>query len=136
MTEQNGNSKSKRTDTAINKVNGVDPGYLSKYIEHDDSLDSLKEHRIVPRVKIIQAMSDTQLKKDFGEGTVVVRPGDAMICKFEEEPSSFDFVPIFFFAEWAKWADLRDTTGPMILERTHDPAHSVAVKAKNFDTMR
>jgi len=132
---QNGQSKkASRTETAINKVEGVDPNYLQKYIKEDKSLDTLKEQRVVPRLKIIQATSETDLKTNFGEGTVIVRPGDAMICKFENDPRSFDFVPLFFFIEWAKWADLRAGSGPMILERTHDPASELAIKSKNFDT--
>lgn len=124
--------KSSRTETAINKVEGVDPNYLQKYIEEDKSLDHLKEHRVVPRLKIIQPTTDADLKKSFGEGTVIVRPGDAMICKYEEDPESFDFVPLFFFVEWAKWADLRATSGPMILDRSHDPTSELAIKAKDF----
>lgn len=126
--------KSDRTETAIHKVEGVDPNYLQKYVTKDTSLDTLKEQRVVPRLKIIQATSDADLKKSFGEGTVIVRPGDAMICKFEEEPASFDFVPLFFFVEWAKWADLKAGSGPMILDRSHDPTSRLAINAKNFET--
>lgn len=134
MVQENGKTKkASRTDTAINKVEGVDPNYLQKYIEEDKSLDNLKEHRVVPRLKIIQPTTDTDLKRNFGEGTVIVRPGDAMICKYQEEPESFDFVPLFFFVEWAKWADLRATSGPMILDRSHDPTSELAVKSKSFE---
>jgi len=132
---QNGQSKkASRTETAINKVEGIDPNYLQKYIEDDKSLDTLKEQRVVPRLKIIQATSETELKSHFGEGTVIVRPGDAMICKFNDDPRSFDFVPLFFFIEWAKWADLRAGSGPMILDRTHDASSEIAIKSKNFET--
>lgn len=131
---QNGNGakKASRNETAINKVDGIDPNYLQKYVQEDTSLDSLKEHRVVPRLKIIQATSDTELKKTFGEGTVIVRPGDAIICKYEKEPEFFHFVPLFFFVEFAKWADIRVSTGQMILERSHDPTSQLAVKAKDF----
>lgn len=134
---QNGNEagqtkKSNRTETAIHKVEGIDPNYLQKYIEEDKSLESLKKHRVVPRLKIIQATSDTDLKKTFGEGTVIVRPGDAMICKYEDEPAFFHFVPLFFFTEYAKWADLKANSGPMIIERSYDQAGELAIKAKDF----
>ena len=130
----NGNDLSGRTETAIKKVD-VNPDYLAKYIEQDDSLDGLKEYRVVPRFKIIQATTDTDLKKNFGEGSVIIRPGDAMICKFEEEPKSFNFVPLFFFAEWAKWRDLKGT-GSMILDRSHDPTSELAIKSKTANTRR
>jgi len=132
---QNGNGvpkKASRNETAIHKVDGIDPNYLQKYVTADTSLDNLKEHRVVPRLKIVQATSDTELKKSFGEGTVIVRPGDAMICKYQDEPKSFNFVPLFFFVEWAKWADIRVSSGPMILDRSHDPTSELAIKAKDF----
>jgi len=131
---QNGNGakKASRNETAIHKVDGIDPNYLQKYVQEDTSLDSLKEHRVVPRLKIIQATSDTELKKTFGEGTVIVRPGDALICKFETDPAFFHFVPLFFFVEIAKWADIRAGSGPMILERSYNQAGELAIKAKDF----
>lgn len=122
---------SKRNETEITKVQGTNPDYLAQYIEQDTSLDTLKEHRVVPRLKIIQPTSDQALKKSFGEGSAIVRPGDALICKFEDEPDSFEFVPLFFFVEWAKWRDLKDKTGNPIIERTHDAGSSIAQKAKN-----
>lgn len=134
--DENGESKKKdRTETAVVKVHGVDPSYLSKYVEGDKSLDTLKAHRTVPRLKIVQAPSDQELKDNFGEGAVIIRPGDAMICKYKDDPSSFEFVPVFFFPEWAKWADLR-AKGQMIIERSFDPTSETARRAKNFDMMR
>ncbi len=128
-----GRNGSSRMETSIKKHEGVDASYLSKYVKEDDSLDTLKEHRVVPRLKIIQATTDDELKKNFGEGSAVLRPGDALICKFEKDPESFDFVPLFFFVEWAKWRDLRGS-GPMVLDRSHDPTSEVAVKAKSTET--
>lgn len=124
----------KRTDTAIEKV-PVNPDYLAKYVEQDTSLDGLKEYRVVPRFKIIQATTEEELKETFGEGSAIIRPGDTLICKHKKDPKSFDFVPLFFFAEWAKWRDLRGT-GPMILDRSHDPSSEVAIKAKSADSRK
>ena len=136
MSEENGGggSLANRTESAINKVN-VNANYLANYVKKDDSLDILKEHRTVPRFKIIQATSDADLIKNFGIGTVIVRPGDAMICKFEADPRSFDFVPLFFFVEYAKWRDLKGT-GPMILERNHDATSEVAQRSANAKTRK
>lgn len=124
-----------RTETSINKVEGIDPNYLAKYIDKDDSLDSLKEHRTVPRFKIIQATTEEELKKNFGEGSVIIRPGDSLICKYNEAPASFNFVPLFFFPEWAKWRDLKGT-GPMVLDRSHDPTSELAQKSKSASTRK
>jgi hypothetical protein len=129
------NAKSSRLETAINRVEGQEANFLAQYIEEDDSLDSLQEHRIVPRFKIIQATSDSELTENFGIGSVIVRPGDSLISKFKEEPKSFEFVPLFFFVEWAKWRDLKDT-GPMILERSHDPSSYLAENSKDAKTRK
>lgn len=126
--------KTSRTDTSIEKV-PVNPDYLAKYVEDDSSLDDLREHRVVPRFKIIQATTEEELKANFGEGSAIIRPGDVMICKHNAEPKSFDFVPLFFFVEWAKWRDLKGN-GPMILDRSHDPTSELATKAKNADTRK
>jgi hypothetical protein len=124
----------KRTDSSITKVDGVDPEFLGKYVEDDHSLDSLKEHRTVPRMKIIQSTTDKDLKKQFGEGSAILRPGDVLICKHEDEDETlnmFRVVPIFFFVEFAKWADIKAKTGPMVEERSFDPTSILATNARD-----
>lgn len=127
--------KLSRTETEITKVPA--PGWLADYVDKDDSLDSLKEHRVVPRFKVLQATTDDELKRNFGEGSVIVRPGDALICKYDADNTKergmyFDFVPLFFFVEWNKWRDLKGN-GPMILEKSFDPASDLATRSKNVD---
>lgn len=121
----------KRTETAINKV-PVNPDYLAKYIEQDTSLDVLKKHVIVPRFKILQATTNNDLLKNFGVGSCIVRPGDTLVAKYGEEPSTFEFVPLYFMTEYAKWRDLKGS-GPMILERSVDPGSELARKAASSD---
>lgn len=119
-----------RTSSAIKKVNGVDPNFLADFVKDDHSLDDLKEHRQVPRIKIIQGTTEKELKKTFGEGSAVLRPGDALICKHDEEPKSFFLVPVFFFVEFAKWRDLKGS-GPNVLERNWDPTSDVARRSRD-----
>ena len=132
-------SRAKRTDTDIEKVN-ANPNFLDQYTEEDTSLDALKEHRTVPRFKVIQPTTEEELKNKFGTGSAIVRPGDTMVCKHSgnqniEALESFDFVPLFFFVEWAKWRDLKGT-GDMVLDRSFDPASDVATRSKNKDTRK
>lgn len=118
-----------RTESALAKrVGGVDPALLMKYTETDNSLASLMEYRILPRTKVIQGLSDQSLKDKFGEGAAIVRPGDALIAKKGE---TFLFVPQFFFAEFAKWADRRDKESKMVLERSFDPTSDIAKNARD-----
>lgn len=134
-----GLARAKRTDMDIEKVN-ANPNFLDAYTEEDTSLDALKEHRTVPRFKIIQPTTEEELKNTFGVGSAIVRPGDALICKHSGNTNmqaleSFDFVPLFFFVEWNKWRDLKGT-GDMVLDKSFDPSSDVAVRSKNKDTRK
>lgn len=102
--------------------------WLANVSAEDTSMESLSEHRILPRVKIIQSLSEQSLKDQFGEGGAILSPGNGLICKRGEH---FDFVPLFFFNEFIKWADLNDTGSPSILDRTFDAASPTAIKARN-----
>jgi len=126
----------KRTDQPANieKVD-VNPDYLAQYIAEDKSLESLKKHRVVPRFKIVQPTTAAELQQKFGIGTAIVQPGEAMVVKFDAEPKYFDFVPLFFFKEWAKWRDLKGA-GPMILDRSHDPVSELAKLSADKDARR
>lgn len=115
-----------RNDSKITKV---DTSWLASVVEEDHSLAGMEEYRILPRLKIIQAMSDKDLKKQFGEGSAIVRPGDAMVWKDGDEP--FQFVPHLFQVEFCKWSDRRDSNGPMIPERSFDPTSEIAKRARD-----
>lgn len=126
---------SKRTETAIKKV---EPNFLVQHQE-DVGMAGMEEYRILARAKIIQGMTKQELKEKFGEGTAIIRPGDVVMCKptksgEQQTPEhSFLFVPLFFFAEYAKWGDLRDTDGPMIVERSFDPTSRLKELADDPD---
>lgn len=100
-----------KKDRNENEIEKVDPSFLLQYVEEDHSLDSMKVHVTVPRFKIIQAMTDKALKKQFGEGTAIIRPGDVFMCRHEGEglDGKFKFVPLFFFSEYCKWAVLGES---------------------------
>lgn len=103
--------------------------FLQQYVEEDKSLAGLGEHMVVPRLKIIQGQSDPEMKKRFGEGSVIVRPGDALVAK----DNKFLFVPQLFFVEYCLWSDRRDTQAPSILQRSYDPASDIAKRAADKD---
>ena len=113
-----------RTDTEIVKVNGVQE--LLKYTKEDDSLTKLTEYVIIPFAKVIQGMTDQELKDSFGEGSAILRPGDALIADRKE---SFTFVPIFFYTSFRKWGDRKDTQ--MIYDTSFDPTSPVAKIARD-----
>lgn len=112
----------------VKNVGGSLPAYLAS--EKDGSLDTMAQHRVLPRLKILQAMSSPDLRKEFGEGAVLVQPGN-MFVGGPDQP--FLFVPLFFFEEYCKWSDLNDSGSPTIMQRSFDPSSDIAAKAKNPD---
>lgn len=118
--------KKNRTDLQSTKVVGVQD--LLKYEEQDTSLVGLQEYVIVPFVKVIQGMSDQALKDTFGEGTVIIRPGDVEIGR---KGKPFLFVPLFFFTSFRQWCDRKDDM--MIKESTYDPNSTIAKFSRDPD---
>ena len=78
-----------REDTAVQRVTGHD--YLLPYADDDKSVDSLGQYRVLSRVKIVQGTSKPELKEDFGEGSVLITPGNALVAA---QGSGFLFVPL------------------------------------------
>lgn len=110
----------KRTETSVAKVA---PKFLANYVAKDHSTDLMDEYRILPRLKIIQGLTKPELKAEFGEGAVVIVPGAQLVCPND---GSFDFVPLFFFPEYIKWADRRDSSQNAIVEKTLDKSSELA----------
>jgi len=121
-----------RTDdnTDITRVEGA--GFLDQYVEEDHSLDGMDEYVLLPKLKIIHGSSDHALKKQFGEGSAIIRPGDALVVK-QEEGQDFLFVPQYFYVEWCKWSERDDNDTPNIMESSFDPRSPTARKAKDKD---
>jgi hypothetical protein len=113
----------------LSKVKGVDPQWLSRYSEQDNSMAGMDEYRVIPRLKIVQAMTKQELKKKFHEGGICIMPGEAQVAP-PEEP--FLFVPQFFFVEFCKWAD-REDKGTAIVARSFDPTSDIAKRARNAE---
>jgi hypothetical protein len=123
-------AKKRTEETDITKVSGVNANWLQNYVEEDHSLDGMEEYRVVPILKVVQSMTDQELKKEFGEGAVIMRPGNQLVCS---EGESFLFVPIFFFAEFTKRSDLNDKESPMTLQRSFDQSSDLAQLARDPD---
>ena len=104
------------------------PSWLAAYNEDDTSKQELKKHRLVPRLKILQGLSPEALKDQFGEGSAILAPANAMVCRKRE---SFLFVPLFFFVEYIKWSDRNDKESLGIVERTFDQGSALARYAQD-----
>lgn len=122
-------SLEERTNRSIVPIEGVTGNWLSQYQEEaDQSLAALQEYRVVPRIKVIQAMTAQALKDAFGEGSAVVLPGGQKLAGKKE---SFAFVPQFFYTEFIFWRHLDDKGGNAILARSFDPNSEIAVNARD-----
>lgn len=119
----------KRTESKVVKVGADLPAYMQEHIgTEDESLEHLRQYRVVPRVTVIQSGHPKKLKDQFGEGSCVILSLSAKVADFEDP---FLIVPVFSFTEYIKWYDRRESKGPM--ERTFDPSHEIAKIAKNAD---
>jgi hypothetical protein len=97
---------------------------LAEAADADNSMEGMRQFMIVPRLKIVQGQSDGELKKQFGEGAVIINPGAALVA---EKEAPFHFVPLFYFSEYALWSDRRDKESKAIIERSFD-ANSIIAK--------
>lgn len=95
----------------ITRVAGTASSFLSKYAggQEDTSLQSMASLVMLPRMKIIQGQTETALKQQFGEGSVIIRPGDALVWKHGD--GAFQFVPLHFHREWMTWNHQNDPAG-------------------------
>jgi len=98
------------------------PAFLEDEVD-DTSLDVMRDHRILPRLKVVQGTSKQELIEQFGAGSVIVQPGNIEVVKKEV---SFLAVPVLFFVEYCKWSDLKDEESPAVVDRTFDPTSELA----------
>jgi hypothetical protein len=105
------------------------PAFLTTYGAEDRSLDTVKDYRLVPRLKVVQSTSRQELKDDFGEGAVVIMPGNQLA--FSRGGSTALFVPVFFYAEFCTWSDIDDVGSPGVVARSFDPTCDIAKKARS-----
>lgn len=109
----------------------VDPTFLTEYIAEDNSTESMAEYRVLSRLRLIQALSPSDIKELGPEGTVILTPGNQVVMRPGE---SVEFVPIYQYTEFVKWADRRDKNAENpVAERTMDRTSPLAQRARDFD---
>lgn len=97
----------------------------------DDSFEGMGQYRILSRLKVIQSTAAVELKQEFGEGSVILSPGNVKLVSIDQQ---FLFVPCFFFTEYCHWSDLDDKVSQAIFGRSFDITSEIARKAKNEKT--
>jgi hypothetical protein len=94
-------------------------------------LEGLKDYWVPPRLKIVQAMTDAQLKATFGEGAIIVTPQNTPVSVPSEGSPAFTFIPIMSFTEFMA-VNPRVPNLNFVRERTSDPNHPIAKRARNW----
>tara|TARA_R110002096_G_C14661938_1_gene728402 strand:- start:15000 stop:15860 length:861 start_codon:yes stop_codon:yes gene_type:complete len=120
----------KRGETAIEKVNGA-PAWLAEAAENDTSKDALKEHLVLPQLRIVPTSPGErmkQYKEQYGEGALVITPAGIAIAP---NNTWVKVVPLFMFTEFRQWHDRDDSGSNAIVERSHDPTSLLAIKARD-----
>jgi len=108
------------------------PEWLVVESEEDQSLDAMQQYRILPRLKLMQSMTDSKRKEAVGgEGTAVVTPGDMVVC---ERDGGFLAVPCFYFTEWLKQSHLEDKENPQFMDRSFEADSDLARRAKSKES--
>lgn len=122
--------KKTTSDLPIAKVGDV-PAHLLALVSQDlpDSLATMRHHRVLNRVGVIQPSTKSDKKQKYGpEGTVVIPASETVLAGYGEE---FDVTPVMFFDEFIQWGDRKDTAGKMIREKSLDLASALAVKCQD-----
>lgn len=117
-------------------INESRPAYLAELPPEDTKKGTEGMAKVVRPsfIKIVQGMSASEIKKQFGEGAMVLLPDVMGLTSAEEKIS---FIPILWWQEWCKWTPLAlKGIEPMIQERSFDPKSKVAIKAQSPSTWR
>lgn len=132
-------SNKKDNSLEVRKVNGVQ---LPDWMRGEEHLgtENLQDFVIPPRIKIVQATSK-DLLETYRAGDVILTPTNTVILEpdrddrgnlDEDGKRSFNFVPLFFFPEWATWNDIKlKGQEPAIRYRTTDPSDPIVAKARD-----
>jgi hypothetical protein len=116
------------------------PDYLSTEVEKV-GVDQIKNFVKPPRLKVIQAQSDSTFTDQFQPGDVIIVPQMLLVSPLGKDASNgkpnevgqpFTVQPIFFFPEWCVWNPL-ETKGtlPMLGERSLDPNGQLAIYSRD-----
>lgn len=122
--------KTSETDQPVARVGDV-PAYMLELVgqgQEDSSLDTMKHHKVLNRLAIIQSNSPREKKDKYGEATLCVPATDMVLARRGE---SFDVVPVMFFDEYITWADRKDKSGPMIQAKSMDIAGALAARCSD-----
>ena len=140
MTKKNGKSENV---TIVPARASVVPDYIMEVAPEERGLEHIAQYVRPPFIRVVQRQSSTELLDQFGEGDVIVRPGNMRVCEMKVdakhrptgESDGFLITPVFFYPEYMSWNPIElKGNAPAIRERSLDPNGAIAHKAANPDT--
>ena len=128
----------KKKSTELEPITEVEGGALALpgFMQESEGLgmEELGKFVVPPRIRVVQALSDMELRDAFPLGTVVILPQRVPVAEMvdEETGEPFHFTPLFFFPEWVTWNPIASKgVLPAIVERTVDPNSPLVAKTQN-----
>ena len=80
-------------------------------------------------MKIIQGQSNSEIRDQFGVGSIVLMPDLHQLSGPDE---SIRICPLMFYTEYCKWSSFRlKGIEPTIVDRSFDPKSTVAIKSQS-----
>jgi hypothetical protein len=111
-------------------------------VEGDTSTDAVQQYIRPSRIKVVQSLSDDEVKKTFGVGSVILSPANILIRKVKRDSNGepmlgatepIRFTPIFMFTEFCTWNPIAAKgSRPPVIARSFDPKSDIAQKARDF----
>ena len=115
-------------DTRIVPMDEPVPEYPAEYA--GEGLDAAGEPTVqMSRIKIIQAMTDAELKDQHGEGAAVVMPDGLLLAAPGDRVTAH---LIFLWQSFSKWRDTSDSPESPIVEETTDPTSALAKRCLDW----
>lgn len=112
------------------------PDFLSTHTG-EDTLGLVRQHVILPRVKVIQPLARPPYKPPFNDRDVILSPLMQLLAEGPEVGETlFHFVPLFFYPEWITWNPRGAGGLRAIRDRTLDPRHPIAAKSRSPETRK
>lgn len=105
------------------------PSYLTTH-GAEGAEERLEIQTTTPRLKVIQSMTDRDIKKEFGEGALLCMPDQILVAGAGEPVVA---IPIFRWVSWQTWLDINeggDEPTPVLAE-SFDAAGDIAARSRN-----
>lgn len=103
----------------------------------DSGMSGAERYASVPRLKLVQAMSDKDLKRDHGEGAVVLSPDNLLVAgpptKDRHTGEPFVVIPLAFVTTYEKRAVHGGDSPLFVLEATRDDKSQLARDCRSTD---